>query len=282
MQNRVVYVRPPIVVHAHDVLSGRGVNIAQHPGNERFRSLVQARYDADYCQQYTVTEKRALAEEIIAHIHSLSPPGRFLKRIGRSTRGLGGPWEELSPREAIRKTTQALRDCNRGDRTGYAAAVVAPEDVRESVEHRQMSGLSNKEIAKQMALAATKAEAEEMAAMEQMAALKRSREASISPSIENAAEWLKKQRTEHTPVPNSTPTTAASSGGMLQETSVLESYHGSPANVLTPAVATYYSFDDKGTGLDPLSEAVAALEGGGTLEHAPASPLHAPTQGLEY
>jgi hypothetical protein len=141
--------RTYIEVHDHDVLSGRGVNIAQHPGNERFRALIQSRYDTDYCLNYTATEKKAVAEEIIAHIQALDPPGRFLKRPNRSknTRGLTGPWEELSYREAVKKSCQALRDCNRPDRTGYAAAVEVPEDVKLSAEQRSQLGLSNKEYA---------------------------------------------------------------------------------------------------------------------------------------
>lgn len=71
---------PPVIVHDHDVLSGRGVNISGHPGNQRYRTLILTRKDGDYCEKYTTSEKRAVAEEIIKHIHSLDPPGRFLKR----------------------------------------------------------------------------------------------------------------------------------------------------------------------------------------------------------
>ena len=97
---------PPIVVHDHDVLSGRGVNISHHPGNQRFRTLVTTRADENYCTHYSASEKRAVAEEIIKHIKELNPPGRFLRREGRghSNRGLTGPWQELTEREAIKKT----------------------------------------------------------------------------------------------------------------------------------------------------------------------------------
>jgi hypothetical protein len=231
-----------IVVHDFDVLSGRGVNIAQHRGNERFRALVQSRYDDDYCASYTTLEKRAVAEEIIHLIRSSAgavnqdttpPQGRFLKRTGRANnaRGLQGPWEELTGREAIKKTCQALRDCNRQDRTGYAAAVNVPEDVRYNQELRSKMGLSNKEYAEQMAQAARLEVAQQqqhqdeqqqrqqeqqdqqrqqmsvtsaafMAGgttitimQESTAAQKRSRSDVISPSVEHAAEWLtKKQR----------------------------------------------------------------------------------------
>jgi len=121
---------------------------------------VQSRHDESYCTNYTTSEKRAIAEQILRHIKSLDPPGRFLKRIGRapSSRGLHGPWEELSDREAVKKTCQALRDCNRTDRIGYAAAVNVPDDVRRHAESRSASGLSNKEQAAIAAASKTRTE----------------------------------------------------------------------------------------------------------------------------
>jgi len=128
--------------------------------NERFRSLIQLRHDENYCTAYTTSEKRAVAEQILAHIRALDPPGRFLRRCGRAptSRGLQGPWEELSDREIIKKTCQALRDCSRQDRTGYAAAVSAPEDVRRHAESRIAMGLSNKEQAAAAAAAKSRSE----------------------------------------------------------------------------------------------------------------------------
>ena len=137
-------------VHNHDVLSGRGVNIAHHPGNERFRTLVTTYTDKSYCTSYSVVEKKAVADQIIQHIKALDPPGRFLKREGKGavSRALIGPWEELSQKDAVKKTCQALRDCNRQDRTGYAVAVKAPVDVKHAADRASKAGLSVKERAK--------------------------------------------------------------------------------------------------------------------------------------
>lgn len=243
--------QPQIVPNQHDVLSGRGVNIAQHAGNERFRALIHARNDSDYCHSYTTSEKRAVAEEIINHLKNLNPPGRFLRRPGRSknSRGLEGPWEILSEKEAIKKTCQALRDCNRPDRTGYAASIVVPPDVKNLEEIRSQTGMSNKQLA-QIAAAKAKKQAEEAAAMSG----KRPRSVetipsnsyatatnwgSISPSVENAAEWLKRQKTSQpllefkTPLPPATldtPTTAPSTG-MMNETSILHTRYHSPSEM---------------------------------------------------
>jgi hypothetical protein len=147
-----------IVVHNHDVLSGRGVHIAHHPGNERFRTLVTSFTDKHYCTSYTVTEKKALAMQIIHHIRSLDPPGRFLKREGKAgaSRGLSGPWQVLTEREIIKKACQALRDCNRQDRVGYADGVKPPEDVKQVAETLSRTGLSVRERAVAAAVALEK------------------------------------------------------------------------------------------------------------------------------
>ena len=60
---------------------------------------------------------------------------------------MNGPWEELSHKDAVKKTCQALRDCNRPDRETYAQGVQAPEDVQAVFEERQSSGISGKEYA---------------------------------------------------------------------------------------------------------------------------------------
>jgi len=139
----------PIVVHDNDVLSGRGVIIAEHPGNKRYRALISTHYDKDYCETYTTSEKRAVAENIIKHIRELDPPGRFLQRDGncKKVRGLTGPWEVINHDAVVKKVCQGLRDCNRQDRKGYANSVQQPEDVRVSLEKRKQSGLTNKQQA---------------------------------------------------------------------------------------------------------------------------------------
>lgn len=241
-----------IVVSDHDVLSGRGVNIAQHAGNERFRALVQSRHDANYCHEYSTAEKRAVAESIVQHIKTaLDPPGRFLRRSGksnRSVRGLDGPWEELSREEEIKKTCQALRDCNRQDRAGYAAAVSVPDDVHFSEHLRIQSGMTNKQLA-EMAVAQSKQEAEHAAVAAAAGiplkqdnnfpnlAKKRSRDEAEDETLARILTndddlepnpidgggtvdsallmWPKKDKLDSTPVPHATtPATAASSGGL--------------------------------------------------------------------
>jgi hypothetical protein len=133
----------PIVVRDNDVIKGRGVKIAQHIGNLRFRALIKQKHDPTYCEGFSSSEKKALAKEIIQHIQDLNPPGRFLKQHGEN-----GPWVELTKTETEKKTKQALRDCNRADRTGYAKQVTAPQDVERADEERKRSGLTLQERAR--------------------------------------------------------------------------------------------------------------------------------------
>jgi len=161
-----------ITVHDHDVLSGRGVNIAHHSGNQRFRTLITTYHDESYCTSYSASEKRAVATEIITHIQALDPPGRFLKRLGKSqvSRGLHGPWQQLLDKEACKKTCQALRDCNRADRSGYADGVSRPLDVVAMAQKVSDTGLTTREratvaaanAATDAALAAQKAASESL------------------------------------------------------------------------------------------------------------------------
>jgi hypothetical protein len=219
------YNKPPIVVTDNDVLSGRGVNIAAHPGNERFRTLVTTRADASYCESYSASEKKAVAEEIVRHIASLNPPGRFLKREGRGqvSRGLNGPWEELNRREAIKKTCQALRDCNRNDRESYAQGVAPPEDVKAVAEELVGSGVALKDRASRAA--------EEVAA-EISTRLREAMEAAGVPE-ETIEEQLKRQRADPTYViPGFSMT--ASGGFAPHPTTTAEAYPPSVAQVLGP------------------------------------------------
>jgi len=59
--------------NTNDVLCGRGVNIAQHPGNDLFWTLVNAKRDLKVMA--AAFEKREEEQGIIAHIKGLNPPG---------------------------------------------------------------------------------------------------------------------------------------------------------------------------------------------------------------
>jgi len=118
----------PININDHDVLSGRGVTISRHPGNERLRNLLKNVRHNEHCKSYTLEEKRAAVKDAMAHIRHLDPPGRFLKLESNSS--YGGKWWVLSESEALKQILQALQDYNRKDRSGCVVTkVISPSGV---------------------------------------------------------------------------------------------------------------------------------------------------------
>lgn len=134
---------PPIVenpfgVNDHDVLSGRGAFVNGHIGNAHFRELCAERkpqFDAG-----TYTEKRSLATDVVSIIRSLTPPGRFLKRIKEDGSEIEFAstmpgWEELSDDSAIHKACQVMRDIARPDRQGERKRKHKDESLKMKATH---------------------------------------------------------------------------------------------------------------------------------------------------
>ena len=88
----------------HDVLSGRGALISNHPGNEYFRYLVRLS-KLRYLESKTQSEKKIIILQIIQTIEAQSPPGRFLQLDAKTRK-----WYLTSFEQAKRKTGQALRE----------------------------------------------------------------------------------------------------------------------------------------------------------------------------
>jgi hypothetical protein len=86
----------------NDVLCGRGGSINSHPGNERFRTLVEKRKRV-YLTARFKREKRLIANSIVSEIRALN--GRFLQRDAKS-----GLWKDIGDEKARDKTSQALRE----------------------------------------------------------------------------------------------------------------------------------------------------------------------------
>ncbi|KAI2507489.1 hypothetical protein MHU86_6981 [Fragilaria crotonensis] len=101
--------KPPVLAfvkepNENDVLCGRGGSINAHPGNERFRQLVEKRKRV-YLTARFKREKRLIANSIVLEIRSLDPPGRFLSRDPNT-----GCWFDIGDEKAREKTSQALRE----------------------------------------------------------------------------------------------------------------------------------------------------------------------------
>eukprot|EP00978_Attheya_sp_CCMP212_P031856 scaffold121976_cov47-Attheya_sp.AAC.1 len=108
--------------HPHDVLCGRGGGTNNHPGNEHFRDLVNARKVA-----YLHSSKRKkplVSRGIVETIRSMDPPGRFLLK-DEST----GTWRDIGDQKAREKTSQALREGAPVIRRGISVGPIPPEDA---------------------------------------------------------------------------------------------------------------------------------------------------------
>jgi len=90
-----------VEAHANDVRSGRGNGPNNHHGNIYFRSLVDKKTAAYTSPDASVLEKKKIINDIIANIHTLNPPGRFLKSDNIT---------EMSYKEISKKTGMALCD----------------------------------------------------------------------------------------------------------------------------------------------------------------------------
>lgn len=89
--------------HDNDVLYGRGGGTNHHPGNKRYRKMVEDR-KLDYVNSKRL-DKPLVALEIIREWRAQEPPGRFLK-IDEKT----GLWLDVGDKKAREKTSQALRE----------------------------------------------------------------------------------------------------------------------------------------------------------------------------
>jgi len=85
----------------NDVLFGRGGRINEHPGNKKFRAIVNT-YKNHYNNQRSKREKRKIINEVIDRIMSMG--GIFLEK------GPSGNYIEQKREKAFKKTSQALRE----------------------------------------------------------------------------------------------------------------------------------------------------------------------------
>lgn len=92
----------PFTASTNDVLCGRGSVINKHEGNKRFRRIIaQNKKDYDLCKKNI--HKCILAFSIVAAIERQG--GRFLRKDENLHE-----WVKISRKDAVAKTTQALRD----------------------------------------------------------------------------------------------------------------------------------------------------------------------------
>ena len=89
--------------HENDVMYGRGGGTNHHPGNKRYRKMVEDR-KLEYVNSKRL-DKPLVALEIIRLWRGQLPPGRFLKLDEKT-----GLWNDVGDKKAREKTSQALRE----------------------------------------------------------------------------------------------------------------------------------------------------------------------------
>ena len=89
--------------HENDVMYGRGGGTNHHPGNKRYRKMVEDR-KLDYVNSKRL-DKPLVALDIIRVWRAQEPPGRFLKLDEKT-----GLWSDVGDKKAREKTSQALRE----------------------------------------------------------------------------------------------------------------------------------------------------------------------------
>eukprot|EP00594_Rhizosolenia_setigera_P000556 CAMPEP_0178943728 /NCGR_PEP_ID=MMETSP0789-20121207/2749_1 /TAXON_ID=3005 /ORGANISM="Rhizosolenia setigera, Strain CCMP 1694" /LENGTH=696 /DNA_ID=CAMNT_0020623357 /DNA_START=132 /DNA_END=2222 /DNA_ORIENTATION=+ len=123
--------------HANDVLYGRGGGTNHHPGNKRFRAMVEKRKN-DYVNSKRL-DKPLVALEIIRDWRAQDPPGRFLKQ-DEST----GLWHDVGDRKSREKTSQALREKGPSTKNKEQNKVDHDDSMRKGkvsfMDHDQSSG----------------------------------------------------------------------------------------------------------------------------------------------
>jgi hypothetical protein len=112
-----------------DVICGRGKHCFCHPGNQKFRKLVETFLPA-YAKASCKVEKSVVVSNIVDAVRRSSPNGGFVKQDEVS-----GNWMEVGDHLAREKVGQALRDAMH---TEYRSSKVSKKN-RRKVEQAQLN-----------------------------------------------------------------------------------------------------------------------------------------------
>ena len=116
-----------------DVLSGRGANVNNNPGNKRFRALCFSRKPEFEAGNHAA--KRRVATEIVNTAIS-NYNARFLRKKEDK-----GPWVEMTREQAILKASQVIRDHKRPDRMAQQLLMAASGKKRNRAESTPMDDI---------------------------------------------------------------------------------------------------------------------------------------------
>lgn len=101
-----------IIPNDNDVLFGRGYHFIQHPGNQRFRKLIERKSHLYFqLKKFSKKGKKKLSLEIIASVRECG--GRFLQ-VDNNSSPLS--YREVGETEALEKCSQRFRELSRQSR----------------------------------------------------------------------------------------------------------------------------------------------------------------------
>lgn len=122
-------------IYEWDVLCGRSVKSASHPGNRRFRSIIQS-----FCGRYQASQLRSEKNRIINEVTSIvhQDGGRFLRQEQGRASNDSTYWVPLEKSQVYEKVSHALRS------TKIKMTNIAGEAEREEMvpsnEDREVEG----------------------------------------------------------------------------------------------------------------------------------------------
>jgi hypothetical protein len=120
-----------------DVIYGRGNHLKKHPGNIKYRSLVQA-----LKEYYVIMNKKHIVSKLLYEaIRCQNPAGKFLSEQAV------GKYVELDEAAAIRKISQCFRENQRSVKTGMSPIEInrtlTDEEVSQLVHEMIVSNMNN-------------------------------------------------------------------------------------------------------------------------------------------
>lgn len=117
-----------------DVICGRGSRAFNHPGNERFRQLVDT-YVNRYDNAISKVEKGYMLSEIVGIVRHNSPDGGFVKKDPATER-----WYEVGDFVAREKVSQTFRDALKDK---YRSSNESKKLRRQLSQNKSMERISN-------------------------------------------------------------------------------------------------------------------------------------------
>ena len=134
-------------IERFDIVCGRESLVHTHPGNKRFRELIE-RYRSEYQSATSRDTKTRTKYRIYEEVRTWSPGGRFVKKLDSNNNNdnsrKAGPvvsseWVEASEDFALEKVSHALRNTKVPKRRKRARTETPPQRIQSSCDNKAVS-----------------------------------------------------------------------------------------------------------------------------------------------